>query len=84
MPRYKRWRNGMVILILFGATLLIVLLSKVLRHKPLPPADIAPEPSSHPVAPVPSVPVKIDPKDTEFMPAQPTEPGQKEPPRLKP
>jgi hypothetical protein len=74
----------MIILFLLGATLLIVVLSKVLPHKPLPPADIHPEPSTHPVAPVPSVPVKIEPKDTEFMPSLPTEPGPKEPPRLKP
>ena len=84
LPRYKRWRNGMIILFLLGATLLIFVLSKVLPHKPLPPGDIRPEPSTHPVAPVPSVPVKIDPKDTEFMPAEPTQPGPKEPPRLKP
>jgi DNA-directed RNA polymerase specialized sigma24 family protein len=83
-PRYRRWRNGMILLLLLGATLFVFALSKVLPRKPLPPGDIRPEPSTHPVAPVPSVPVKIDPKDTEFMPAQPTEPGPKEPPRLKP
>jgi DNA-directed RNA polymerase specialized sigma24 family protein len=31
LPRYKRWRNGMIILFLFGATLLVVVLSKCCR-----------------------------------------------------
>ncbi len=79
LPRYKRWRNGMIILFLLGATLLLYLLSRVPPHRPIPPADIHPEPSSHPVAPVPSVPLQLEPKDTEFMPAQPTDPGPKGP-----
>jgi hypothetical protein len=75
LPRYRRWRNGMVMFLLLATAVIVALVARALPHA-RPPLPIQPEPSLHPVAPVPSVPVNLEPKDTEFMPALPTEPSK--------
>jgi len=73
LPRYRRWRNGMVMFLLLATAVIVALVARALPHA-RPPLPIQPEPSVRPVAPVPSVPVNLEPKDTEFMPALPTQP----------
>jgi DNA-directed RNA polymerase specialized sigma24 family protein len=68
MPRYRRWRNRVVLLLLLGGVALVVVI--VLWIMRAAPADIRPEPYAPPVAP--PVPSATASTPEPFEPALPT------------
>jgi DNA-directed RNA polymerase specialized sigma24 family protein len=74
LPDYIKWRNGMFILILFGAIAIVVLVGLLMPRKPKHDA-IDKDPSFHPLPPpVPPASASAAPSDTPFEPALPTGP----------